>query len=342
MQFGEEALKDGMGGGGGADIFDLFGMGGMGRRPSQRERRSEDVVHKLKVSLEELYKGGTRKLQMTRNIKCEKCTGSGSKSGKRYTCDSCHGSGVEVKIRHIGPGMVQQIQQRCSSCGGGGYSCPASDRCQSCEGKGIAPNKKIFELHVEPGMRNGSRITFRGEAGSDSPDILPGDLIFILEQKEHGEFKRIGSDLFYEKTIGLVEALTGAHFHITHLDSRALEISSEGQVIKPDAWMCINGEGMPIHGRPFEKGNMYVHFTVEFPDAVTPEQAAVLRATFGGPTNGTAPMGDIEEVHMREIADMEAEIKARRDHERRTGASAYDSDSDDDMPRGQRVACAQQ
>lgn len=45
-QFGEEAVKEGMGGGGGgpADIFDLFGMGGGRRAP--RERRSEDVVHK--------------------------------------------------------------------------------------------------------------------------------------------------------------------------------------------------------------------------------------------------------------------------------------------------------
>ena len=51
LQYGEEAVKEGMGGGGGggpADIFDLFGMGGGmgGRRGSQRERRSEDVVHK--------------------------------------------------------------------------------------------------------------------------------------------------------------------------------------------------------------------------------------------------------------------------------------------------------
>jgi DnaJ-class molecular chaperone len=50
-QFGEEAVKEGMGGGGGgggpADIFDLFGMGGGGgRRGAPRERRSEDVVHK--------------------------------------------------------------------------------------------------------------------------------------------------------------------------------------------------------------------------------------------------------------------------------------------------------
>lgn len=50
LQYGEEAVKEGMGGGGGggpADIFDLFGMGGMGgRRGQPRERRSEDVVHR--------------------------------------------------------------------------------------------------------------------------------------------------------------------------------------------------------------------------------------------------------------------------------------------------------
>ena len=38
------------------------------------------------------------------------------------------------------------------------------------------------------------------------------------------------------------------------------QVSSSG-VIKPDSWACIRGEGMPIQGRPFEKGNLYVHFT---------------------------------------------------------------------------------
>ncbi|PSC75824.1 molecular chaperone [Micractinium conductrix] len=346
-KFGEEAVKEGMGGGGGgggpADIFDLFGMGG-GRRGSQRERRSEDVVHKMKVGLEEMYKGSVRKLQMTRSVKCDKCSGSGSKSGKRYTCETCHGSGVEMKLRAIGPGMVQQIQQRCSRCGGGGYSCPASDRCHTCDGKGLAPEKKVFEVHVEPGHRHGSKVLFRGEAGSDSPDVLPGDLIFILEQKEHATFKRIGTDLFFEKTVSLVDALCGVHFHLTHLDERVLEVSSSG-VIKPDSWACIRGEGMPIQGRPFEKGNLYVHFTVEFPDQVTPQQAAALTAAFGGRSaNGAAaPMAEVEEVRLQAVLDIEQEIKSRREHERRMGAESGDSDSDDEMGRGhQRVSCAQQ
>ncbi len=44
-------------------------------------------LRRMKVGLEEMYKGSTRKLQMTRSVKCEKCSGSGSKSGKRYTCE---------------------------------------------------------------------------------------------------------------------------------------------------------------------------------------------------------------------------------------------------------------
>lgn len=44
------------------------------------------------------------------------------------------------------------------------------------------PTSNHMQVHVEPGHRHGSKVVFRGEAGSDSPDVLPGDLIFILEQ----------------------------------------------------------------------------------------------------------------------------------------------------------------
>ena len=63
LQYGEEAVKEGMGGGGGgggmADIFDLFGGGAGGRRQT-RERRGDNVTHRLKTSLEEMYTGALR------------------------------------------------------------------------------------------------------------------------------------------------------------------------------------------------------------------------------------------------------------------------------------------
>lgn len=65
--------------------------------------------------------------------------------------------------------------------------------------------------------------------------------------------------------MSLVEALTGAHFRVKHLDGRYLDVSTTpGQVIKPDAWMSVRGEGMPVPGRGgMDKGNLYIHFTGE-------------------------------------------------------------------------------
>ncbi|KAI4302257.1 hypothetical protein MLD38_038031 [Melastoma candidum] len=115
-QYGEDALKEGMGGGGagGHDPFDIFQsylrgnpFGGGGRsRGRHRKRRGDDVVHSLKVSLEDLYNGTSKKLSLSRNVLCPKCEGKGSKSGASMKCAGCQGTGMKVTIRHLGP-MIQ-------------------------------------------------------------------------------------------------------------------------------------------------------------------------------------------------------------------------------------------
>lgn len=53
-------------------------------------------------------------------------------------------------------------------------------------------------------------------------------------------------------------------------------------------------------------------------------------------------LDDVEDVQrVTNIADIEAELKSRVGAGKHAGES-YDSDDDDDMPRGQRVQCAQQ
>ena len=41
-------------------------------------------------------------------------------------------------------------------------------------------------------------------------------------------------------------------------------------MIKPDSWKCINDEGMPVHGSPFQKGNLCIQFNVTFPQSLSP------------------------------------------------------------------------
>ena len=66
------------------------------------------------------------------------------------------------------------------------------------------------------------------------PDTATGDIIFVLQQKEHPKFKRKGDDLFYEHTLTLTESLCGFQFVLTHLDNRQLLIKSNpGKVVNP-------------------------------------------------------------------------------------------------------------
>ena len=183
---------------------------------------------------------------------------------------------MKVSIRHLGPSMIQQMQHPCNECKGTGETINDKDRCSQCKGEKVVQEKKVLEVIVEKGMQNGQKITFPGEA-DEAPDTVTGDIVFVLQQKEHPKFKRKGDDLFVEHTLSLVESLCGFQFILTHLDGRQLLIKTlPGVVVKPDQFKAINDEGMPMYQRPFMKGKLYIHFSVEFPDSLNPEQCKAL------------------------------------------------------------------
>ncbi|CAA0824336.1 Chaperone protein dnaJ 2 [Striga hermonthica] len=350
-QYGEDALKEGIGGGGGMhDPFDIFssffggspfGAGG-GSSRGRRQRRGEDVVHPLKVSLEDLYLGTTKKLSLSRNVLCVKCKGKGSKSGASMKCSGCQGTGMKVSIRQLGPGMIQQMQHACNECKGTGETINDKDRCPQCKGEKVVQEKKVLEVHVEKGMQNGQKITFPGEA-DEAPDTITGDIVFVLQQKEHPRFKRKGDDLFIEHSLTLTEALCGFHFVLSQLDGRQLLIKSQpGEVVKPDSFKAINDEGMPMYQRPFMKGKLYIHFNVEFPDSLSPEQVdALVKILPARPHSKVTEMelDECEETTLHDVNNIEEEMR-RKQAQRQ---EAYDED-DDEMGGGgaQRVQCAQQ
>ena len=63
--------------------------------------------------------------------------GLGGKKGAVERCPNCRGSGMQVRVQQIGPGMVQQIQSVCGECQGQGERINAKDRCKVCLGKKV-------------------------------------------------------------------------------------------------------------------------------------------------------------------------------------------------------------
>lgn len=121
-------------------------------------------------------------------------------------------------------------------------------------------------------------------------------------------------------------------------------------MIKPDTFMNVRDEGMPVHGRPHQKGNLYLHFVVEFPEQLGAELVSQLRKVLPKtpPKADASDNMDIDEddVHevdsMTPVDDIEHELKSRAGMGR-GGSEAYDDEDEEDGPRGgQRVQCAQQ
>lgn len=329
-KYGKEGVEQGGGGGRSADdIFSMFFGGGGGRRQSG-PRKGEDVVHPLKMSLENLYCGRTVKLSISRSrVKYPKGM---DKSEAVTTCSQCRGRGVVMEVQQLGPGMLQQMQRRCPACNGQGKTFK--------KGVKVVKEKKILEVHIEKGMKHGQKINFAGEA-DEKPGEIPGDVVFVIQQKEHELFKRKGADLIMEKEITLQEALCGFVFPLQHLDGRYLNISNRpGEIVEPQALKCVVDEGMPIHRSPFQKGRLFVFFKVKFPEMLTEPQQKVLASVLPGsegPEGMAPPEGEeVEEVNVISIDPSQfGKVAASANH-----GTAYDSDEEEGGP-GQRVQCQQ-
>merc|ERR1711957_32080 len=95
--------------------------------------------------------------------------------------------------------------------------------------------REVLEVLVQKGSPDGHKMPFR-EMADEHPDCTTGDVIFVLDEQEHKDFKRRGADLFVERKISLMEALCGFEMEIKHLDERKLLIKSEpGEIVKPMA-----------------------------------------------------------------------------------------------------------
>jgi len=337
---GEAAIKKGGLDGGDMrnpmDFFEKFfgtGFGGGGRN---RPRRGKDVVHQMSVQLEELYNGATRKLALQKSVICDKCEGRGGKKGAIEKCQVCRGNGVETKVQQIGPGLLQHMEQICRKCMGSGELIPEKDRCKECMGKKTKRERKVLEVHIEKGMRDGQKIIFSGE-GDQEPDSQPGDIIIMLDEKEHADFVHAGADLMMKMPIQLVEALCGFQRVIKTLDNRDLVLqTSPGEVIKHEQTKCIMEEGMPLYKNPLEKGRLIIQFEVIFPTSIPMSVIPALEQCLPPRPEVSVPI-DAEEVVLENY-----DGKQRSSHQQYHRMAYEDDDHDhhgyDDGPKIQQCA----
>jgi len=72
-------------------------------------------------------------------------------------------------------------------------------------------------------------------------------------------------------SITLLQALIGFKKTFNHLDGHQVDVERT-EVTPPGYILKLDGQGMPLHGSPDIAGNLYITFTILFPDKVNQEQ----------------------------------------------------------------------
>lgn len=82
---------------------------------------------------------------------------------------------------------------------------------------------RILVVPIRPGIKTGCRILFPGE-GDRGPTKIPGDIVFIVEDRLNDYFQRDGVHLYMEHQISLVKSLVGFVVEVNTIDNRRLMV----------------------------------------------------------------------------------------------------------------------
>jgi len=257
------------------DIFgggfgDIFGTGS--RRRRQASNRGGDLQIRLRVKLEEVATGITKKLKVKKYVTCPTCSGSGSARDSRpLQCPVCHGSG---EMRQVSQSLFGQMVNitTCNRCNGKGTI--ISDPCRTCGGDGRVGGEKKIEINIPAGVTSGNYIPLKGEGNMGRNNGPAGDLIVYIEEERHSIFERSGNDVIMVLPVSYPEAALGASLEIPTLTGKAkinIPAGTQGGKI-----LRMRNKGIPnVHGAGI--GDQLVQIQIYIPTKLTSEEKGKIK-----------------------------------------------------------------
>lgn len=262
------------GGFGGGSIFDDF-FGGAGQTRGRKRGTGvpgSDLKVTLKLTLEEIATGTTKKIKIKKHLKCDVCNGTGAKGGNSVkTCPVCNGSGEVRSVSRSVFGQFVNIQT-CSNCDGEGSV--VDDPCRNCSGDGRVYGESTIKINVPAGVSNGSYMTIRGEGNSGKRNGQSGNIIVIFEELQHEFFVRDGDNIIYELFLSYPEAVLGTEVEIPTLNGKAkLKIDAGTQ---PGKFLKMREKGIQ-HLNRHGAGDQLVKINIHVPAKVSSKEKELLK-----------------------------------------------------------------
>ncbi len=292
-QYGHAAFQQGGPGAGGqghgqegfgfsgdfSDIFDsVFGDFGFSRqqRSQPTSIRGDDLRADERITLEDAFKGITKKIRIQKQGACGECKGSGGEKGEEpVTCNTCHGAG-RVRAQQ---GFFM-VERTCHGCQGTGKT--VKNPCKRCSGQGRTVETKDLEVNIPAGIEDGTRIRVTGQGHAGLRGGPSGDLYVFVHVKPHDLFERNADNIICQVPISMTTAVLGGEIEIPTISGERVELKIPAGT-QPESQFRLRAKGMSVLRRTF-RGDMYVSVSVEIPKNLTKKQKEILQE-FDGSTS---------------------------------------------------------
>ena len=290
-QFGFDGPMGGFGGfssGGFSmdDIFSMFGdvfggrggfsgfsgFGGGGRQPAQH--RGSDLRLKVRLSLQEVATGVTKKFKVRKDVTCSHCHGTGAEDGSgTETCPTCHGSGVVTRTTQSLFGMMQ-TQSVCPTCQGEGKI--IKNKCHECHGTGIVKGDEVVEIKIPAGVAEGMVVNVPGKGNAAIHNGIPGNIQVFIEEEPNSTFVRDGSNLIYNLLLDFPTAALGGTAEIPTVDGSKVKIKIEPGT-QPGKTLRLRDKGLrEVQGYGRDTGDLIVNISIYVPKELSKDEKKAL------------------------------------------------------------------
>jgi molecular chaperone DnaJ len=275
-QFGHQAFEGAGGfGGGGMNMDDIFsqfgdifggafgggggfsGFGG-GFGGGQRRVKGSNLRIRVTLTLDEIANGVEKKIKVKRKIQAP---------GTTYkTCGTCNGSGQVTRVTNTILGRMQTAST-CPTCGGAGQS--IDKKPSDSDDQGLRVQEETVSVKIPAGVVDGMQLKVTGKGNEAPGNGISGDLLVVIEEKEHETLKREGDNLHYDLYISLPDAVLGTSKEIDTVTGK-VRIKVEAGV-QSGKILRLRGKGIPsING--YGTGDLLVHVNVWTPKTLNKQQ----------------------------------------------------------------------
>jgi len=231
-----------------------------------QQLKGADIHSQIRISFMESVTGCSKTFQVSADVSCETCGGSGNKVGtKPIQCKRCKGTGSITQQQ-----MIFQMQVQCPVCDGQGSR---GSPCPPCKGTGVTKGSREVTIKIPSGIEKGKQLRIKDHGHAGPQGSARGHLFVAVQVDSDPVFTREANNVHVNVPISLSTAVLGGKVTVPSLNGDVILKVSPGT--QPEEKVVMRGKGIQ-QASTGETGHQYIHYKVEIPKKLTAEQQKLM------------------------------------------------------------------